>query len=67
MIEHILRGTPNIRPGAVAFDKGDDRLVRNVELTIGESYFRAVSRNLDILELVAAAITRFAGLPAVGG
>ena len=69
VIENVLRGAPDIRPGAVALDKRDDRLVRNVELAVGQRDFRAVSRNLDILKchlfftrFVATDVVRFAEL-----
>src|SRR5258708_36608807 len=47
-IEHALAGGPDVRPGAVTADEGEDRLFGNAELAAGDGGF-APGRRREVL------------------
>ena len=48
-VEHVLGGTPDVRPGAVPFDERDDRMVGHVELAALQRDEVALGRGRQVL------------------
>ena len=53
-IQHLLGGGPDVHPGAVAADEGDDRVVGHDRLAVLEADRRACAGGAELLELRGA-------------